>query len=184
MGEGAQAPVAMIRRDRWKFAYSAIDPPMLFDLVADPKERANLVAGLPIPRAACQASQVKDLCVQGPNGLPTPDGTPFTSPMTKHTTVVSFPFGSPTSPRPSHLKPARELPHAADPATLLAYFLEEINAHWNREKIRQDVLHSQRRRRLVYSTLIKGKIQIWDYEPRIDPNTRYVCNQGKCARPF
>lgn len=74
MGEGTQAPVVMIRRGRWKFVYSAVEPPMLFDLVADQK-KANLVPGLPVPPAPCQASQVKDLCGQGPNGLPTPDVT-------------------------------------------------------------------------------------------------------------
>jgi choline-sulfatase len=35
-------PVIMIRRGRYKFVYCESDPPMLFDLVADPDELVNL----------------------------------------------------------------------------------------------------------------------------------------------
>ncbi|KAJ5549530.1 hypothetical protein N7513_006764 [Penicillium frequentans] len=62
---------------------------------------------------------------------------------------------------------------------MLAYFTEEVHARWDLEKIRQDVLTSQRRRRLVYSALIEGTPRNWDWEPRVDPSTQYVRNQGK-----
>jgi choline-sulfatase len=42
MGEGTVTPVVMIRRGRWKFTTSLVDPPQLFDLVNDPKELVNL----------------------------------------------------------------------------------------------------------------------------------------------
>jgi len=42
--EGAIAPMVMIRRGRWKYAHSAPDPDMLFDLHADKGERRNLAA--------------------------------------------------------------------------------------------------------------------------------------------
>jgi choline-sulfatase len=42
LGEGAIAPVFMIRRGRWKFVWSAPDGPQLFDLLCDPDERMNL----------------------------------------------------------------------------------------------------------------------------------------------
>lgn len=41
-GEGAIAPLLMIRRGRYKFVHSAPDPDQLFDLEADPLELANL----------------------------------------------------------------------------------------------------------------------------------------------
>ena len=41
MGEGAIAPIVMIRRDRWKFIHSPSDPDQLFDLSADPDELTN-----------------------------------------------------------------------------------------------------------------------------------------------
>ena len=44
LGEGAIAPVFMIRRGQWKFVWSRADPPQLFDLDADPHELANLAA--------------------------------------------------------------------------------------------------------------------------------------------
>ena len=44
LGEGAIAPLVMIRRGRWKFVHSPVDPDQLYDLVADPLELANLAA--------------------------------------------------------------------------------------------------------------------------------------------
>jgi choline-sulfatase len=42
LGEGAVAPIFMIRRSDWKFVWSQPDPPQLFDLAADPSELQNL----------------------------------------------------------------------------------------------------------------------------------------------
>jgi choline-sulfatase len=42
MAEGAVAPIVMIRRGAYKFVHSPADPDQLYDLVADPAERANL----------------------------------------------------------------------------------------------------------------------------------------------
>ena len=42
LGEGAIAPIVMIRRGRFKFIHSPADPDLLFDLVADPDELTNL----------------------------------------------------------------------------------------------------------------------------------------------
>jgi choline-sulfatase len=44
LGEAAIAPIVMIRRGRFKFIHSPVDPDQLFDLVADPDELANLAA--------------------------------------------------------------------------------------------------------------------------------------------
>lgn len=43
MGEGAVAPIVMIRRGAYKFIHSPADPDQLFDLRADPDEVVNLV---------------------------------------------------------------------------------------------------------------------------------------------
>ncbi len=40
--EGTPGPVLMLRRGSMKYIWSAIDPPMLFDLAADPHEMRNL----------------------------------------------------------------------------------------------------------------------------------------------
>ncbi len=42
LGEGAVAPLVMIRRERYKFVHTPVDPDQLYDLAADPDERANL----------------------------------------------------------------------------------------------------------------------------------------------
>jgi choline-sulfatase len=42
MGEGTVTPTYMIRRNQWKYTYSLVDPPQLYDLVADPRELIDL----------------------------------------------------------------------------------------------------------------------------------------------
>ena len=44
LGEGAIAPLVMLRRGRHKFVHSPADPDQLYDLVADPDELHNLAA--------------------------------------------------------------------------------------------------------------------------------------------
>ncbi len=44
LGEGAIAPIVMIRRGPWKFILSPVDPDQLYDLSADPDELINCAA--------------------------------------------------------------------------------------------------------------------------------------------
>jgi len=44
LAEGAVAPLVMIRRGRFKFVHSSVDPDQLYDLVDDPLELRNLAA--------------------------------------------------------------------------------------------------------------------------------------------
>ncbi len=44
LGEGAIAPIVMIRRGRHKFVHSPVDPDQLYDLTADPDEQVNLAS--------------------------------------------------------------------------------------------------------------------------------------------
>ena len=41
-GEGTEFPLLMVRRGRWKYIHGEGDPPLLFDLEADPDELTNL----------------------------------------------------------------------------------------------------------------------------------------------
>jgi choline-sulfatase len=45
LAEGAIAPLVMIKRGRYKFVHSPVDPDQLYDLQSDPDERHNLAAG-------------------------------------------------------------------------------------------------------------------------------------------
>ena len=45
LGEGAIAPLVMIKRGRYKFVHSPVDPDQLYDLTEDPDERRNLAGG-------------------------------------------------------------------------------------------------------------------------------------------
>ena len=58
LGEGAVAPVFMIRRDDWKFVWSQPDPPQLYDLGSDPAELHN-VAGSPECRHVAEAFEAE-----------------------------------------------------------------------------------------------------------------------------
>jgi choline-sulfatase len=44
LAEGAIAPIVMIRRGRYKFIHTPVDPDQLFDLEADPQELTNLAS--------------------------------------------------------------------------------------------------------------------------------------------
>lgn len=61
MGEGTLAPVIMIRRGRWKYVYSSVDPPQLFDLQNDPLELQNLAESEELKPASVAASFAKEI---------------------------------------------------------------------------------------------------------------------------
>jgi len=66
MAEGTLSPLVMIRRGRWKFIYSPVDPPQLFDVAADPEEATNLAAGDPLtqPHAFTSSSSLQHPSIQ------------------------------------------------------------------------------------------------------------------------
>jgi choline-sulfatase len=109
MGEGAIAPLVMIRRGDFKFVHSPVDPDQLFDLSQDPQELSNLA------------------------------GTP-------------------------------------EHADRVEKFRQEVAARWDFDKVTEDVLWSQRRRRLVSRSLMKGKVTPWDFQPMVDASQQYMRN--------
>ncbi|MZI92971.1 choline-sulfatase [Vibrio sp. CAIM 722] len=108
-GEGALAPIYMIRRSQYKYIHCPLDPDQLFDLNNDPFELCNL------------ANQ----------------------------------------------------PEFAD---IAQSFRTEALQRWDSEKLTQDVLVSQRRRRLVVEALNKGKRLAWDHQPIFDSSNMYMRN--------
>ncbi|MFT6656182.1 MAG: choline-sulfatase [Marinomonas primoryensis] len=108
-GEGAIAPLLMIRRAQYKYVYCHIDPEQLFDLENDPDELNNL---------------------------------------------------------------------AVDPnyADLLGTFNKEALERWDSNAMTQDVLISQRRRRLIVKAMNKGKRVTWDHQPIFDSSEMYMRN--------
>ncbi len=55
LAEGAIAPLVMIKRGRWKFVHSPVDPDQLYDLAEDPDELENLA------QAPAQRVRVREL---------------------------------------------------------------------------------------------------------------------------
>ena len=102
-------PLFMIRRGCHKYIHCAIDPPQLFDVVADPFERVNLADD------------------------------------------------------PAH-------------AELAAAFRDEAEARWDPERIRRDVIATQKRRRAVHAAMQEGERVSWDYQPPGNAADAYVRN--------
>jgi choline-sulfatase len=109
LGEGAIAPVLMIRRGRYKYIYGEPDPDQLYDLVADPHELNNL-AGQPDYEAIRQS------------------------------------------------------------------FKAEIQARWDPPALRNDIIASQRRRRFLAQSLMRGRYTPWDFQPYRDASKQYMRN--------
>lgn len=108
-GEGAIAPLFMIRRGRYKYVTSAVDPEQLFDVQNDPEEVVNL---------------------------------------------------------------AESSEHQA----LMAAMRAEAAERWCSDTIREQVIASQKRRRLVARALMKGERTPWDHQPMVDASRQYMRN--------
>ena len=54
--------------------------------------------------------------------------------------------------------------------------MAEAAKRWDLPALHQQVLNSQRRRRLVYSALTKGKLKSWDHQPFVDGSQQYRRN--------
>ncbi|MBB5320211.1 choline-sulfatase [Marinobacter oulmenensis] len=55
-------------------------------------------------------------------------------------------------------------------------FLEEISQRWDIDKLHQEVLDSQRRRKLVARANMKGEVTPWDHQPQFDASIQYMRN--------
>ena len=64
---------------------------------------------------------------------------------------------------------------AAHPAhaSLVADFHSEVLRRWDLAALKEEILRSQRRRRLVYQALTMGQITPWDFQPQEDASKRY-----------
>jgi choline-sulfatase len=179
MAEGTLAPVVMIRRGPWKFIYSPIDPPMLFNLVADPTESTNLAAGIDLPTRSTpaapnhQANPVSNpsalASLPSPHSSPTPYYLQVTSAYTRHLPTP------PRTPQPH----ATVQPYITGTSQLLSQFLDEVRARWDFDALHQAVLTSQRRRRLVYAALGRGVATTWEYAPPVDAGKIFIRNRNQ-----
>ncbi len=64
---------------------------------------------------------------------------------------------------------------AADPAyrEVKAELEAEVHRLWDLERLKSEILVSQRRRRFVYRALTTGPVAPWDFQPREDASQRY-----------
>jgi len=107
--ECASHPILMIRRDNYKYIHCDVDPPQLYDVIADPLEQDNLT-------------------------------------------------------------------HSADHQSAANNFADEVKRRWDSDKIREDVLKTQRQRHAVHLAMQEGGLTSWDYQPPRDASQEYVRN--------
>jgi choline-sulfatase len=69
-----------------------------------------------------------------------------------------------------------ELSQSPQHRQLFDDFLAEARARWDIPAIHQQVLASQRRRRLVADALTIGKLKSWDHQPLVDASQQYMRN--------
>jgi choline-sulfatase len=72
---------------------------------------------------------------------------------------------------------------AEDETDAVAELAAEVRRRWDLEALREQVLASQERRRLVARALAEGKPPVWDYSPPDDSRDRYVRGEDFWA-PF
>jgi choline-sulfatase len=77
---------------------------------------------------------------------------------------------------PSDPHEREELSQSEPHAQVFADFLAQARAKWDIPVIRQQVLQSQRRRRLVGQALARGKLKSWDHQPHVDASQQYMRN--------
>ncbi|MCJ1477272.1 hypothetical protein MMC13_005943 [Lambiella insularis] len=185
MGEATLSPLVMIRRGRWKFIYSPIDPPQLFDIVVDPEERVNL-ANNPAEYPPSPPPS-RDPCLN-PRSLAIPNTGTNLVPYFSATLTKTLTPPSPMLDRniimhgPASSTDDTDVPSEdASTQSVLSDFLKEAHSRWNFGTLRAAVVDSQRRRRLVHGALMTGKLTSWEYTPTIDTGAMYIRNQGDKA---
>ena len=109
LGEGAVAPMVMVRQGRFKLIHCPVDPPLLYDLSADPDELDNLAE--------------------------------------KET-----------------FQP------------VMARLMAIVNNHRDLDRLHENIVASQKRRRLVFKAHMTGKHTPWDFQPVVDASVRYMRN--------
>ncbi len=73
----------------------------------------------------------------------------------------------------------KELTNLADDpnhAELVAAFDAEVRQRWDSAALREAVIASQRRRRVVQAAMEQGALTSWDYQPKRDASNEYVRN--------
>ena len=68
------------------------------------------------------------------------------------------------------------LAQASEHRALMASLLAEVGQRWDMPALHAQVLASQRRRRLVYGALTKGRLTSWDHQPMVDASQQYMRN--------
>ena len=152
MGEMTSHPIFMIRRGRYKYICCETDPPLLYDIVADPAEHRNLA----------------DPAEHRAEAEPT-DGAepPATEPLAGTETPGTEPPAGTETPG-SGTAAGADRPQSL--AALTAAFAAEAAERWDSAAIRSEVIASQRARRAVHAASPLG----WDFAPRTDPARVYI----------
>jgi choline-sulfatase len=70
----------------------------------------------------------------------------------------------------------RNLAQESGARKLVEALTAEAEARWDLDRLRTEVIASQRRRRLVHQALVTGRVAAWDFAPKVDAAAAYYRN--------
>jgi choline-sulfatase len=76
------------------------------------------------------------------------------------------------------IDPLETTNRASDPAykTASEAFAAEVTSRWDSEKLRSDIIATQKSRRALHAAMEAGAGEHWDYNPPSDASQQYVRN--------
>ncbi len=177
LGEGAVAPIFMIRRGDHKFVWSEPDPPQLYNLADDPQELKNLAdspPGVALAEAALDAvapgAEVVGVAASGAEVSERSDAAEVVGVAASRAEV------SERSDAAEVVGAVASGAEVSERSGLAEAFEAEVRERWNVDALDAEVRANQAARAIVDRALRQGRYKSWDFQPTTDAPNQYMRN--------